>query len=78
MYLAYHGLCESLALEPVAGEAGLVREPLLVDVLVHAGQDAEDLARPVGDVVKKTSRLTQILSQLTTTGLIIRSGQTSC
>ena len=43
---SYHWLGESLSLESVAGEARLVGEPFLVDVLVHARQDAEDLARP--------------------------------
>ena len=44
---------EPLPLEPVAGEPGLVREPLLVDVLVHAGEDAENLE---GKVEKCISR----------------------
>ena len=43
---SYHGLGESLSLESVAGEARLVGEPFLVDVLVHAREDTKDLARP--------------------------------
>ena len=43
---SYHWLGESLSLESVAGEARLVGEPFLVDILVHARQDAEDLSRP--------------------------------
>ena len=39
----HHGVGQALTLQAVAGEPGLVREPLLVDVLVGAGQDAEDL-----------------------------------
>ena len=39
----HHGEGEPLALEAIAGEPGLVREPLLVDVLVGARKNAEDL-----------------------------------
>ena len=38
-----HGRRETLGLETVVGKAGLVRDPLLVDVVVEAGEDAHDL-----------------------------------
>ena len=40
---AHIGPVEALAFQPVAGEAGLVRYPLLVHVLVQARQHAHDL-----------------------------------
>ena len=36
-------LCETLALETIVSETGLVRDPFLVNVLVQAWQDAHHL-----------------------------------
>uniref|UniRef100_A0AAG5DV64 Uncharacterized protein n=1 Tax=Anopheles atroparvus TaxID=41427 RepID=A0AAG5DV64_ANOAO len=42
--VAQHRCDQPLALQPIAGEARLVRQPLLVDGVVFAGQNAQHLA----------------------------------